>query len=80
MATEAGLRPNGRVARLEAEDQSRFSSLGFQVAAGRPVAPLATVAPVYVLGETLGVGLMAVRAQFVVVDVFGARQSSVSCP
>ena len=72
VATEAGFRPRHRVARLEAEDQPRFPALRFQVAAGRPVTALARVAAMHVLGKRLGVGLVAGRAQLVIVDVFRA--------
>ena len=72
VATEAGLGPGHRIARLETEDQPRFPALGFQVAAGRPVTAFARVAAMHVFGKRLGVGPVAVRAHLVVVDVFGA--------
>ena len=72
VATEAGFRPRHRIARLETEDQPRFLALRFQVTAGRPVTAFARVAAMHVFGKRLRVGPVAVRAQLVIVDVFGA--------
>ena len=70
VAAEAGFRPSHRIARLETEDQPRFPALCLQVAAGRPVTAFTGVAAMHVVGERFRVGPVAVRAQFVVVDVF----------
>ena len=71
VATEAGFRTCDRIARLETEDQPRLSALGLHVTAGWPVAALAGVATMDVLGKRLGVCFVAVYAQLVIVDVFG---------
>ncbi len=60
------------IALVEAEDQPRFAALGLQVAAGRPMTAFAGVAAMHVFGERFRIFPVAVRAEVVVVDVFGA--------
>lgn len=71
VAAEAGFRAGRGIARFETEDQPRFPALRLQVAAGRPVAAFARVAAMHVFGEYFRVGPVAIRAQLIVVDVFG---------
>jgi hypothetical protein len=51
VALQTSLGAGHRIAFLETEDQPRLSALSFQMAARRPMARLARVSSMYVVGE-----------------------------
>jgi hypothetical protein len=69
---QASFGPSNRIAFFETENHSRFPTLGFQMAACGPVAGLAWVSAMHIIGEWLSICAVALHTEFIIIDIFSA--------